>query len=64
MPKNLNPSDLNNYNTFEKANIITYREKHGLGAPIKSSRETDKRIEDMFNLIQEKTASLNLTRTN
>jgi hypothetical protein len=59
MPTNLNPSDLANFNTFEKANIMTYREKHGLGAPVKVSRETEKRIEEMFTLIQEKTSAKN-----
>ena len=38
--------------TFEKANLITQREKQGMGAPLKQSVEVQDKVEKMFNYIE------------
>ena len=48
IPRNLNPSEISASIAFDKANIMAQREKQGLGAPIKQSKEMQGRIEKMF----------------
>jgi len=58
----MNPAEMPYASTFEKANIMSQRLKQGIGAPIKQSLDVQDRIEKMFNLIEEKTSNMTLSK--
>mmetsp|Transcript_1384 Transcript_1384/g.1823 ORF Transcript_1384/g.1823 Transcript_1384/m.1823 type:complete len:141 (+) Transcript_1384:1275-1697(+) len=53
IPRNLNPSEIQANLAFDKANIIAQREKQGLGAPVKPSKEMQNRIEKMLQMVDD-----------
>lgn len=63
VPKNLNPGDIAFATPFEKANVISQRQKQGIGAPIKQSQDVQDKIEQMFNLIEKKTSEMVVSKS-
>ena len=55
IPRQVQPTELIFSHAFDKANVVSQREKYGLGAPLKQDSEAQERIERMLNLIEEKT---------
>jgi len=59
----MNPADMPYASTFEKANVMSQRQKQGIGAPVKHTQDVQDRIEKMFNLIEEKTSTMMNAKT-